>query len=159
MYHLFDAYLLSAFVCALAAWLGALVFGAAAVPSVLLNNLAEPDAARVLRAYWPRYHRVAVFTGVILTIAIAVVVPTDALPPIYTLMLSALAAIMTICFFVGLRLIGAVNAAKDAGDLTAFRRLHRLDIALVGFGLLAGLALLCATVYVLPGQFTFWQQG
>lgn len=159
MYHLIDAYLLGAFVCALAACLGALIFGAAAVPSVVIANLAEPDAAKVLRAYWPRYHRFAVFAGVILTLAIAVALPTNALPALYTLMLSTLAALMTLCFFVGLRLIGAINAAKDAGDLTGFKRLHRLDIMLVAVGLIAGIALLAATTYILPGQFTFWQHG
>lgn len=159
MYHLADAYLLSGFVCALAGYLGALIFGAAAVPSVVLANLAEPDAAKVLRAYWPRYHRIAVYTGTALTIAVVVVVPTNALPALYSLLLCALAALMTVCFFVCLRLISSINTAKDAGDIAAFNRLHRLGIALVGVGLLAGIALLCATVYILPGQFTFWQHS
>ena len=159
MYHLVDAYLLSSFVCVLAACLGALLFGAAAVPTVVVANLAEPDAATVLRAYWPRYHRFAVFVGVVLTLAIAVAVPTHALPAVYTLMLSSLAALMTLCFFVGMRLIGATNAAKDAGDIAGFNRLHRFDVLLVGAGILAGVTLLVATLYILPGQFTFWQHG
>jgi|GEM_PF-564737 len=159
MYHLADAYLMSAFVAALGAYLGALVFGAAAVPQVILNTLEENTAAPVLRAYWPRYHKVAVIIGTVLTVALVVIIPSDSLPAIYSLLLTSLSSLMTLCFFVGLRLIGSINSARDAGDEVTFNRLHRTDIFLVTLGLLLGVMLVCAVIYVLPGQFTFWQYG
>lgn len=159
MYHLADAYLLSAFVAVLGAYLGALVFGAAAVPSVILQTLDEATAAPVLRRYWPRYHRVAVALGTVLTASLVLILPSNTLPAIYTLLLTALAASMTLCFFVGMRLIKSINASKDAGDEETFNRLHRRDVMLVGLGLLLGLGLMVAIIYVLPGQFTFWQYG
>ena len=73
MYHLADAYLLSAFVAALGAYLGALVFGASAVPSVILQTLEEATAAPVLRRYWPRYHRIAVVVGTLLTLTLSLI--------------------------------------------------------------------------------------
>ncbi len=159
MYHLLDAYLLSAFVAALSAYLGALIFGAAAVPSVILKTLGESAAAAVLRSYWPRYHRLAVLLGTALTVCLVLILPTEILPAIYSLLLTALAALMTLCFFVGMQLIGSINAARDAGDEASFSRLHRRDIVLVPCGIQQALSLLWAIIYVLPGQFTFWQHG
>lgn len=159
MYHLIDAYLLSIFVAALAAYIGALLFGAAGVPSVVLKTLGEASAAPVLRAYWPRYHKLAVIAGTALTVALVVLMPSETLPAIYSLLLTALAASMTLCFFIGMQLIGKINAAKDNGDAVTFNRLHRYDVVLVGAGLMLGLLLLCAVIYVLPGQFTFWQHA
>jgi len=157
MYDLIDAYLLSGFVAVLGAYTGALAFGAAAVPQIVLKTLSEKAASPVLRAYWRRYHRVAVVTGTALTVALVVIIPTETLPAIYSLLLTSLAALMTLCFFVGMRLIGRIDAAKDSGDEVAFKRLHRNDIVLVALGLVLGICLMCAVIYVLPGQFTFWQ--
>lgn len=159
MYHLVDAYLFSGFVAVLAAYIGALTFGTSAVPVVITGTLDESLAGPVLRRYWPLYHRFAVAGGTALTVALVVIAPADVLPAIYTLLLTGLAALMTVCFFVGMRLIGAINAARDRGDDAAFNRLHRFDVLLVGTGLLIGVALLCAVIYVLPGQFTFWQHA
>jgi hypothetical protein len=64
---------------------------------------------------------------------------------------------MTICFFVGLNLIAKINLAADIHDQKAFNALHRADMALVGAGMLTGVALIIALGYVLPGHFTFWQ--
>ena len=61
---------------------------------------------------------------------------------------------MTLCFAAGLRLIPAINAARDAGDGRRFQRLHRLDVMLVGSALLLGGALLAALVYALPALFS-----
>ena len=157
MYHLIDAYLLSVFVATLGAYLGALLFGAAAVPRVILNALDEKMAGTVLRAYWPRYHKVAVVLGALLTGALVIVIPVDSLPAIYSLLLTSLAAFMTLCFFVGMRLIERINTARDSGDTETFNRLHRNDIVLVALGLVFGISLMGAVIYVLPGQFTFWQ--
>jgi succinate dehydrogenase/fumarate reductase cytochrome b subunit len=85
MYHLSEAYPMAAYICLLAACLGALIFGTGAVASLAVRLLPE-----------------------------------------------------------------------DAGNEKRFNRLHRLDVALVSTGMLTGLLLLIALVYVLPGQFTFW---
>ena len=49
-----------------------------------------------------------------------------------------------------------MNSARDAGNEERFNRLHQLDVVLVSAGMLTGLLLLIALIYVLPGQFTFW---
>jgi hypothetical protein len=54
-------------------------------------------------------------------------------------------------------LIAKINLAADIHDQKAFNALHRADMALVGAGMLTGVALIIALGYVLPGHFTFWQ--
>ena len=159
MYHLIDAYLLSAFVAVLGAHIGALLFGAAGVPRAILKALGEEGAAPALRVYWPQYHKLAVGMGTALTLSLVIIMPSETLPSIYSLLLTSLAAAMTLCFYMGLQLIDKINAAKDRADMVAFSRLHRSDVILVGAGLVLGVVLLVAVIYVLPGQFTFWQHG
>lgn len=156
MYHLTDAYLMAAYICLLAAYIGALVFGAAAVAPLAVRRLGEANSAALLRAYWPRYHQFAVLAGLGFTLAAAVGAGFSPLPAIYRTLLVSLAGLMTLSFYAGLRLIPAVNAARDSGQTSRFETLHRMDVLLVSAGLAAGLCLLSALVYVLPGQFTFW---
>ncbi|MBT8446068.1 MAG: DUF4149 domain-containing protein [Gammaproteobacteria bacterium] len=155
MYDLTEAYLMTAYICALAALLGALLFGGGALAPLAVRVLDEPAAARLLRAYWPRYYKTAIAIGGVLTLIVFATSPLSALPGMFCLLLGALAALMTTCFFIALQLIPAINAARDAGDTTRFDRLHRVDVALTGVGLLTGAVLLALLVYVLPGQFTY----
>ncbi|MEM7217988.1 MAG: hypothetical protein AAF515_06455 [Pseudomonadota bacterium] len=157
MYHLADAYWLTVLITALAAYLGALVFSAAAVPGLVVTRLDESAAAVLLRAFWPLYHRFAAIAGTGLTLLLAWRVTGSPLPDLYALLLVALAGGMTTCFFVGGTLIDSINRARDADDGATFDRLHRIDVALVGLGVILGVVLLTAAIYVLPGQFTFWQ--
>ncbi len=156
MYHLTEAYLMATYLCLLAAYLGALVFGSSVVAPLLIRALGTDASGPVLRAYWPAYHRFAVIAGLAFTMVAAAMLPLSALPLAYTSLVVALAGLMTALFFMGMQLIPAINRARDAGADAQFQRYHRLDVAFVGLGLLAGLLLLISLVYVLPGQFTFW---
>lgn len=156
MYHLTEAYLMAAYVCLVAAYLGALVFGSSLVAPMVVRVLGTDDSGTLLRAYWPAYHRFAVSAGLLFTVGSALFLPLSALPMAYTTLVVALAGLMTALFFMGLRLIPAINQARDEGATETFNHYHRLDVVFVGLGLVSGLLLLVSLVYVLPGQFTFW---
>ncbi len=156
MYHLTEAYLMATLVCLTAAYLGALVFGSGVVAPLVVRTLGEQAGGPLLRAYWPRYHGFAVVVGTVIMLVAALGSVFSAVPSLYALLVVALAALMTTCFLVGWRLIPAINRARDNGEQARFARLHRLDVLLVGVGMLLALAVLAALVYVLPGQFTFW---
>ncbi len=156
MYHLTEAYLMAFYACLLAAYIGALVFGAAAIAPLAVRLLGESAAATLLRSFWLRYHRFAVAAGLALTVAWSVGSVFSAVPLVYASALVALAAFMTLCFWIGLQTIPAINNARDSGATQRFQTLHRLDISLVAVGLLSAVLLLVGLIYVLPGQFTFW---
>jgi hypothetical protein len=156
MYHLTEAYLLAALICVTAAYLGALLFGAGGVAPLMVRTLGEEVAGPLLRAYWPRFHGFAVAVGTVIMLSVAVGSVFSAVPSLYALLVVTLCALMTVCFLIGWRLIPAINAARDAGAMAEFARLHRLDVLLVGVGMILALAVIAALVYVLPGQFTFW---
>ncbi len=156
MYHLTEAYLLASLICATAAYLGALLFGAGGIAPLIVRTLGEEGAGPLLRAYWPKFHGFAVGAGTVITLCVAVGSAFSAVPSLYALLVVLLCALMTACFLIGWRLIPAINAARDAGAAAEFARLHRLDVTLVGVGMLLALLVIAALVYVLPGQFTFW---
>lgn len=156
MYHLTEAYLLATFIALIAAGWGALIAGGSLLPVLFQRTLPEAHAGRLLRAYWPRYFRFAIGLGLLATLAGALAFPFSALPNLYVLLVTMLAAAMTTCFFMAWSLIPQINDARDEGDHNRFNRLHRLNVSLTGIGLICGTALLGALIYVLPGQFTFW---
>ena len=156
MYHLTEAYLMASLICAIAAYLGALLFGTGVVAPLMVRTLGEEVAAPLLRAYWPRFHGFAVGAGTLIMLCVALGSVFSAVPGLYSLLVVMVCALMTTCFLVGWRLIPAINAARDSGAEADFSRLHRLDVILVGLGMALALLVLTALVYVLPGQFTFW---
>ena len=156
MYHLTEAYLLATFIALVAAGWGALVAGGSLLPTLFQRTLPEAHAGRLLRAYWPNYFRFAVGLGLLATLVSALAFPFSALPNLYVLLLTCVAAVMTACFFAASNLIPQINAARDSSDSERFARLHRFNVTLTALGLLCGTALLGAMIYVLPGQFTFW---
>ena len=156
MYHLSEAYVMATYICLLATYLGALIFGTAVVAPVAVDSLPEPEAGDFLRRYWVIYHRIAVIGGLLFAGAAAVGSTVSAVPVRYSLLIVCLAGLMTLCFFVAMTLIPPINHAKDTGDIQTFDRLHRRNVGLVSAGMLITLLLLIALVYVLPGQFTFW---
>ena len=156
MYHLTEAYLLASLICFIAAYLGALLFGAGGVAPLMVRTLGEEVAGPLLRAYWPRFHGFAVAAGTLIMLCVALGSVFSAVPSLYALLVVTLCALMTVCFLIGWRLIPAINAARDSGAAAEFARLHRLDVMLVGMGMILALLVIAALVYVLPGQFTFW---
>ena len=156
MYHLTEAYLMAGFICLVAAYVGALVFAAGTVAPLVVQKLDEEAAAAILRPFWVRYHRFAVIGALAFSLTISAASFVSAVPLVYSTGLVACASAMTLCFYIGMRLINAINAARDEGNVDRFNALHRTDVMLVGIGLLLGITLICGLVYVLPGQFTFW---
>lgn len=156
MYHLSEAYLMASYICLLAVYLGALIFGTAVVAPIAVGTLKEQDAGVFLRRYWVAYHRFAVIGGLLFAFVAAVGSTVSAIPARYALLLVCLAGFMTLCFYVAMTLIPTINSARDAGDHRRFDRLHRVNVSLVSVGMLTAIVLLAALVYVLPGQFTFW---
>lgn len=156
MYHLSEAYLMATYICLLASYLGALLFGSAVVAPIAVRSLSESQAGVFLRRYWVIYHRIAVIGGLLFACAAALGSNVSALPAPYALLIVCLTGLITLCFYMAMTLIPSINNARDAGDTQTFDRLHRRNVSLVSFGMLTTLALLIALVYVLPGQFTFW---
>ena len=156
MYHLSEAYLMASYIALLAVYLGALVFGTAAVAPIAVGTLAADSAGMFLRRYWVTYHRFAVTGGLFFASSAAIGSTVSAVPSRYALLLVSLAGLMTILFFVAMRLIPSINEARDNADNETFNRLHRINVSLVSLGMLTAIALLVALIYVLPGQFTFW---
>jgi hypothetical protein len=159
MYHLTEAYLMALFISLLAAGWGVLAAGSSAVPVLFARTLDEGQARLVLRRYWPGYFKFAIVLGLFALGVIAAAGPFSALPGTYTLLLTALAGLMTTVFYVAWTMIPRINDARDAAAGESdkiFDRLHRANVALTGTGLVLGIVLLAALIYVLPGQFTFW---
>ena len=156
MYHLSEAYLMASYISLLAIYLGALIFGTAAVAPIAVGTLEENSAGIFLRRYWVVYHRFAVFGGLFFAGTAAIGSTVSAVPSRYALLVVSLASLMTILFYSAMSLIPSINFARDASDDGTFNRLHRLNVSLVSFGMLTAIALLAALIYVLPGQFTFW---
>ena len=156
MYHLSEAYLMATNICLLAGYLGALVFSAATVAPLAARVLPEAAAALLMRRFWERHHLFASLGGAAFALAWGVASTISAVPIIYSSLLVALAAGMTLSFFMALQLIPSINEARDRGNEARFKRLHRTDIILIALGVAFGIAMLIALIYVLPGQFTFW---
>ena len=156
MYHLTEAYLMSALVVCLAALLGALVFGSTSVAPAAVRLLDRSNCALFLREYWVLYHRLAVNSGLAITGILGIGSVFSAVPLLYATILIALSATMTLCFWIGFQIIPTINRARDTGADEVFSRLHKIDFLLVGAGLLLLLSVIIGLVYVLPGQFTFW---
>ena len=98
MYHLSEAYLLASYISLLAIYLGALIFGTAAVAPTAVGTLEENSAGVFLRRYWVVYHRFAVFGGLFFAVIAAIGSP---FPPSsrYALLLVSLAGLMTVLFY------------------------------------------------------------
>ena len=147
---------MATYISLLAIYLGALIFGTAAVAPVPVSTLQEEAAGLFLRRYWVAYHRFAVIGGLLFAGTAALGSTLSAVPSRYALLLVSLAGLMTLCFYLAMTLIPKINAARDAGDSAGFDRLHRINVSLVSSGMLITILLLAALIYVLPGQFTFW---
>lgn len=151
MYHLTEAYLLAAFISTLAAVWGAQLVAISAVPKLLRSTLDPEPHAQTMHAYWPGLFKLAMIWGLLATLVIGCSVPFSAIPNIYGLLLTAIAGLMTLCYY-GAWLIGQRGHTDDKPSA----RLPGPQAWCVVAGLGTGLVLIVALVYVLPGQFTFW---
>ena len=125
--------------------LGALIFGTAFVAPIAITTLGERNAGSFLRKYWVVYHRLGLFGSLsilLLTLAASTLWQT----PGTSIFLSGLAIFSAICFFLGLKLIPEINAARDADQNIKFKKLHLLDVILVGLAQLTIIATIVITV-------------
>ena len=120
-------------------FLGALIFGTAVVAPIAITTLGETNAGSFLRKYWIVYHRLGLFGS--LSILVLTLAASTLLQNLDTsIHLLALATFSAICFFFGLKLIPEINAARDADQHDKFKKLHLLDVILVGLAQLAIIA-------------------
>ena len=125
--------------------LGALIFGTAVVAPIAITTLGETNAGSFLRKYWIVYHRLGLFGS--LFIFVLTLAASTLLQNLDTsIHLLALATFSAICFFFGLKLIPEINAARDADQNDKFKKLHLLDVILVGLAQLAIIATIVVAV-------------
>ena len=125
--------------------LGALIFGTAFVAPIAITTLGETNAGSFLRKYWVVYHRLGLFGS--LSILVLTLAASTLLQTLDTsILLSALATFSAICFFFGLKLIPEINAARDADQNDKFKKLHLVDVILVGLAQLAIIATIVVAV-------------
>lgn len=124
-------------------WVGAIIFQSAIVAPAVFVDLDSDSARRFLRTLFPRFYRLGIVCGVLMSIGIAVLIRLDGMPaPVKTV--AAAAVLMLILELVSLWLLPRINAARDAGIDAAgrFHRLHRLSVILTVAILVLGLIVL-----------------
>ena len=125
-------------------WVGAIIFHSAIVAPGVFRVLDEPSARRFLRDLFPRFFRFGIACGALLIVATA---GAAALGSTLAPKLLAAAVAMTVLEVVSLRMVPAINAAKDSGEAgqARFARLHGLNVMLTLLILLIGIVVLFAT--------------
>ena len=133
-------HILIALLAALSGYIGALLFSAAVVAPLAVKILTPELTAAFLRPFWMSYHRFGMYGALLLTVVGTLAATYSAAPSIYIIALLSTGSLMTLCFFVGLNLIPRINHAADTQNHATFDSLHKADMALVGTGLMTGLA-------------------
>jgi len=140
----FDA----AYLTALAAWLGAILFVSFGVAPIIFRVLDAQAAAKFVRALFPRYYAWGATCGAIalpayLGVPLSFPEGRGPMVGVQALLLLAGTLVMVYC---GQSLTPAINAARDAGPAGKgrFDRLHRRSVLLNGVVMLIGLGLLIA---------------
>ncbi len=138
----------SAYVLALAAWVGSVLFFSFGVAPVIFGVLGEQAGGRFVRALFPRYYLWGAIAGSIALpayVAVPLCYPEYRGPLVGVQALAILAGIL-IMLYGGNSLTPAINQARDAGPAgeQMFARLHRRAVRLnvmvmaIGLGLLIG---------------------
>jgi hypothetical protein len=122
-------------------WLGSIVFFSFFVAPVLFRALAAPDAAKVVRAIFPRYYLLGIFCG--LTLCSLLILRRD------WARLTVVIFLTLIDLYCRQFLTPRINEARDAGAhrLDEFNRMHRLSVRLNGVVMLGLVAFFISTVY------------
>ncbi len=140
----FDA----AYVLALTAWVGSILFVSFGVAPIIFPVLGAESGARFVRALYARYFAWGATCGAIALpayLGVPLSYPEYRGPLVAVQALLIIASIL-ITFYAGNTLTPAVNDARDAGPagLARFERLHRRWVGLNGLLLVIGLGLLIA---------------
>lgn len=138
----------SAYVLALTAWVGSILFFSFGVAPLIFKVLGAESGARFVRALFPRYYAWGTISGAVALpsfLGVPLSFPEYRGPMVAVQALLILAGIL-IMLYAGNTLTPAINAARDAGpeQHPRFERLHRRSVRLNGLVLVLGLGLLIA---------------
>jgi len=136
----------SAYVLALTAWVGSILFFSFGVAPVVFKVLDPASAAKFLRALFPRYYAWGATAGAVALpafVAGPLSFPEYRGPMVGVQALAILLCIL-LMLYAGNSLTPAINAARDAGPScdTQFERLHRRSVRLNALVLVVGCLLL-----------------
>lgn len=136
----------SAYVLALTAWVGSILFFSFGVAPVIFKVLDPASAAKFVRALFPRYYAWGAIAGAIALpafVAGPLCFPEYRGPLVGVQALAILFGIL-LMFYAGNSLTPAINAARDAGPSgeARFNRLHKRSVWLNALMLVLGCALL-----------------
>ncbi len=138
----------SAYLIALVAWIGAILFFSFGVAPIIFKVLPAESAARFVRVLFPRYYAWGAMCGAIALPAYlgAPLSFQEFRGPSVALQALLILAGTLLMFYCGQSLTPAINAARDAGldGKPRFDRLHRRSVRLNGAVLLIGLGLIVA---------------
>jgi uncharacterized membrane protein len=138
----------SAYVLALTAWVGSILFFSFGVAPIIFKVLGTEAGGRFVRALFPRYYAWGAISGAIALpsfLGVPLSFPEYRGPMVAVQAMLILAGIL-VMLYSGNTLIPAINAARDAGpaEHPRFARLHRRSVRLNAVVLVLGVSLLIA---------------
>ncbi len=138
----------SAYVLALAAWVGSILFVSFVVAPIVFRVLGAEAGGRFVRALFPRYYAWGATAGAIALpayLGVPLSYP-EYRGPLVAVQAGAIVAGILIMLYAGNSLTPAINAARDAGppQQARFDRLHRRSVRLNALALALGIGLLIA---------------
>jgi uncharacterized membrane protein len=138
----------SAYVLALTAWVGSVLFLSFGVAPLIFKVLGAEAGGRFVRALFPRYYAWGAISGAIALpsfLGVPLSFPEYRGPMVAVQAILILSGILTM-LYAGNTLTPAINAARDAGPAghARFERLHRRSVRLNGLVLAIGVGLLIA---------------
>jgi hypothetical protein len=138
----------SAYVLALTAWVGSILFFSFGVAPLIFKVLGAEPAGRFVRALFPVYYAWGATSGAVALpsyLGVPLCYPEYRGPLVAVQSLAILSGIL-IMLYAGNTLTPAINAARDAGPggHDRFERLHRRSVRLNALVLALGLGLLVA---------------
>lgn len=121
-------------------WIGAIVFQSAVVAPTIFVDLDESAARVVLRRLFPRFFKLGLICGVLMLVGLALAgIDTQS-----RRLIAALTTAMLVLEAASLRMVPAINAARDEGAAgkARFDRLHRLSVLFTVLILLLGIVVI-----------------
>ena len=136
----------SAFVIAMTAWVGSILFFSFGVAPIIFKVLGAEAGGKFVRALFPRYYLWGAISGAVALpsmVAVPLCYPEYRGPMVGVQALAIIGCIL-IMLYAGNSLTPAINSARDAGPSghRRFEQLHRRSVRLNALVLAVGLALL-----------------
>lgn len=136
----------TAFLVAMSAWIGAILFLSFGVAPIVFRTLDKEAASRFLRAVFPLYHSWGATAAIVAAGALVCRALSfeDLRGPAVGVQAAILVAAALVQLYSGQSLTPRINAARDAGEPEAakFRALHKRSVALNGLTLALALTIL-----------------